>query len=108
MESPLPPGQSPDSIAWYALEHLEVCEVLQVTPEVGLSEAEAARRHDEFGSNEVLTAHPKSLLWRIPDQIVGPLVLLLMACSLASFLLNRLLEGVILLLVTILNFLPGL
>jgi P-type Ca2+ transporter type 2C len=108
MESPLFPGQALERIAWHTLEQPEVCQVLQVTPETGLSEAEVAQRREEFGSNEILIPQRKRLWGSLPDQIAGPLVLLLLACSLASFLLNRLVEGVALLIVALVDILPGL
>jgi len=97
-----------EPIAWHALEHAEVCEVLNVVPEIGLSDAEAARRLDEVGPNRINPPRQKDYWSLIPGQVASPLVLLLLAASLASFLMNRSLEGSLLLAVALIDVLPGL
>ncbi len=98
----------PEPIAWYALEHAEVCEVLNVIPEIGLTDAEAARRLEEVGPNRIASPRRKDFLAAIPEQVASPLILLLLAASLASFLMNRSLEGALLLAVAVIDVLPGL
>lgn len=108
MDSSTYSGQTPESIAWHTLEHIEVCQVLQVSPETGLSEAEVTRRRIAFGPNEIVQPPRRGLAWRIPIQVFSPLILLLLACGLASLLTQRFLEGIALLLIAVIDGIPGL
>jgi Ca2+-transporting ATPase len=108
MDSSTFSGQAPESIAWHTLEHLEVCQVLQVSPDIGLTEAEVVQRRAEFGPNEIVPAPRSGFLWQLPSLVFSPLILLVFACSLASFFTSRLAEGIALLFIAVLDGLPGL
>ncbi|HEX9013418.1 MAG TPA: cation-transporting P-type ATPase, partial [Anaerolineaceae bacterium] len=108
MSPPFRPGNAPDAIAWHALEHVEVCDLLQVTPEVGLSETEVSQRLADFGPNSIEVPRGANLWAKIPEQVASPAALLLLGASLASYLLNRVVEGTAVLLSVLLTVIPSL
>src|SRR5579864_9486794 len=65
------------------------------TSEAGLSDAEAKRRLEEFGANDVGLVHRTSLLAQFLRFCLNPLVLILLAASTISGFLGELLNAAI-------------
>lgn len=79
----------------------ETYEVLN-TSEDGLSDAEAARRLKEYGSNELRKKKQKTILQMLWSQLRDPMILILIGAAVLSFVLQEPLEGgVILFIVTV-------
>ncbi|PKV08572.1 cation-translocating P-type ATPase [Bifidobacterium asteroides] len=62
----------------------QVALALNVDPDQGLAEAEAARRLEEFGPNELAGAPPVPAWWKFLQQFKDPLVYLLLAATAIS------------------------
>ncbi len=76
---------------------------LQVDPENGLSEAEASQRLEEYGPNK-LEEHQRVSIWQILlDQVNTPVVYLLAAAALLSFVVGDIPEGVFIVIVILIN-----
>ncbi len=92
---------------WYQLSADEVLEKLESNPERGLSSAEAARRLEQFGPNELVEKGSKSpwlILW---DQMKEPMVIVLIIAALVSILLGEHEDAFIILAIVILNAVIG-
>jgi len=76
------------SAKWYQLEADEVFRLLE-SSEAGLTSAEAARRLEKYGYNE-LTLKKRSALMRLLDQARSPLVLILAVAAAVTTLLSLL------------------
>ena len=107
----MPPPPTPMTTAtapnpeWHRSSVDAVLEGLGSSPE-GLSTAEAARRLDEYGPNEITQGavkHPLRIVW---EQISAVMVLILIAASILSLALSKFLEagaigGIVVLFVTL-------
>jgi Ca2+-transporting ATPase len=74
---------------WHTLDTETVLSRLTVHPDSGLSDAEAARRLEQTGKNELVEARtttPLEILW---EQLTGPLVLLLIFAAVISGFLGK-------------------
>ena len=79
----------------HCLSIQEIFEEYKTTPD-GLSEKEAKERHISFGSNTILkddNSNSSSLLWRFFLSFKEPLIALLIASSLVSFLVGQVVDG---------------
>ncbi|MFN2106449.1 MAG: cation-translocating P-type ATPase [Candidatus Promineifilaceae bacterium] len=92
---------------WYQLPADEVLQKLESDPINGLSSAEAARRLEQFGPNELVEKGSKSpwlILW---DQMKEPMVIVLIVAAVVSLLLNEFEDAIIILAIVILNAIIG-
>jgi Ca2+-transporting ATPase len=97
-----------DDEVWHALETSEVIQALQTSPTRGLTSAEAARRFDECGPNE-LAEPPRPSIWGIFfEQFNNFIVIVLIAASLVSALLGDFIEAGAILAIVVLNAILGL
>ena len=74
---------------WYQMSAGEVLEKLESDPERGLTSAEAAKRLEQFGPNELVEKGSKSpwlILW---DQMKEPMVIVLIVAAVVSLLLQE-------------------
>jgi Ca2+-transporting ATPase len=60
------------------------------TSEAGLAQTEAEKRLLENGRNELAKAKKKSLIARVAEQILNPMVLMLLAAAIISVILATL------------------
>src|SRR5687768_13066997 len=99
------PGQ-PDTepSAWHKLT---VEEVLRADAARGLTNAEAARRRQQFGPNALAAAKGRSLLSILSDQFKSLIVALLLAATVVAFALGETIEAVAVLVVIVLNAAVG-
>ncbi len=92
---------------WYQLPADEVLQKLESDPENGLTSAEAARRLEQFGPNELVEKGSKSpwlILW---DQMKEPMVIVLIVAAVVSLLLHEYEDAIIILAIVILNAIIG-
>lgn len=76
---------------------------LKTDPKNGLDSQEAHQRLREFGANEVLTRRSRSVLRILYDQIVNPMILLLLAVVGVSLAIGHILDGLIIGVIVLLN-----
>jgi len=79
-----------------------VLDQLKTRPE-GLSQAEAAARLKQYGPNEIAREKPPSPLRRLLNNVKNPLVLLLSALSLLSYLTGDLRAAIVILVMVVLG-----
>ena len=93
---------------WHSLSCKETEEFLH-TSEEGLSDAEAAKRLEEYGKNNLRQKKPKSIAKMIWEQITDVMVLILIAAAIFSFVMSffedgeGLAECIVILVVIVLN-----
>ena len=76
---------------------------LQTDPENGLKTKTAAERYKKFGRN-ILTRHkPKSIFRIVLEQLLSPIVYILVGAMILAFMFSEPLEGIAILLVIIIN-----
>lgn len=68
----------------HLIDPQEIVAALRVDPVVGLTRAQAARRLDQFGPNELRGTPPTPLWQRVALQLKDPLVILLIIAALIS------------------------
>lgn len=92
---------------WYQLSTNEVLEKLESDPENGLTSAEAAKRLEQYGPNELVEKGSKSpwlILW---DQMKEPMVIVLIVAAVVSILLREYEDAFIILAIVLLNAVIG-
>ena len=93
---------------WHSLSCRETEEFLH-TSEEGLSDAEAAKRLEQYGKNNLRQKKPKSIAKMIWEQITDVMVLILIAAAIFSFVMSffedgeGLAECIVILVVIVLN-----
>lgn len=87
----------------YYLEQTEtVVRELSGSPQ-GLSKEEAARRLEEYGPNRLRDAVRKSIFTRLKEQLVNPMILVLIASAVISGVLGEVMDMAVILFVVLLN-----
>lgn len=94
---PLPCHSQPISAAYDSLH----------SSAAGLSDAEAARRLSRYGKNELASKPPKALFQMVKEQLTDPMVLILIAASLLSFILGEWTEGGVIAVIVVMNAVIG-
>ena len=85
----------------------EVCALLATDPDRGLSEKEAAKRHETGGPNELKETKKKSALESFLEQLNDPLIYVLMAAAVISLLLHEISDAAIIAVVVCMNAVVG-
>lgn len=91
---------------WHSMTVEEVERTLQ-TSEQGLSDAEAAKRLQTYGRNDLRQRKPKSILRMLWEQISDVMVLILLAAAVFSLVMQEWAEAAIILAVVVLNAVIG-
>jgi Ca2+-transporting ATPase len=87
--------------SWHALETRAVIELLQSHPQQGLAAAEAARRLQQHGANE-LTRQPKASPWALLfNQFKNVLVVILIVANVLSAIVGEYVDAVIILAIVV-------
>lgn len=86
----------------------EVVEALDASPEAGLTAAEAARRREEWGPNELRRHSRRGFTEILVDQFRSVVVLLLAAAAVVSLIVGAHLEAVAIGVVLVINAAIGL
>jgi len=92
---------------WYQLSTNDVLQKLESDPENGLTSAEAAKRLEQYGPNELVEKGSKSpwlILW---DQMKEPMVIVLIVAAVVSILLREYEDAFIILAIVLLNAVIG-
>ncbi len=88
-------------------EEVEAVLQAQGTTKNGLNQAEAAKRLEQFGKNELARGQKKTLLARFLGQMSDPMVLVLIAAALVSGAVGEMADAIIIMAVVVLNAILG-
>ena len=75
----------------------ELLKKLNSDPKTGLSSSEANNRLEKYGPNKIESSNKRSLLDKLKDQILDPMVILLIAASIVSAFTGDKIEAIIIL-----------
>ncbi|MFN6944097.1 MAG: cation-transporting P-type ATPase [Cytophagaceae bacterium] len=92
---------------WHALESKEVIKLLETDPENGISGKEVEKRVSDYGLNIITPQKNKSFLRRFLSQFNQALIYILLVATLASFLLEEYIDGIVIFAVVLINALVG-
>lgn len=102
-----PPQPSAEGDTWHAREAHDVFRALATSPQDGLTSAEAVRRLEAHGPNELREA-PRPTFWRmLLDQFDNFIVIILILAALVSALLGDYVEAGAILAIVLLNAILG-
>ena len=98
----------PDArITWHALDPEDVLVRLNTHGQTGLSSAEAARRLQQYGRNELQEKPHPGFLQLVIDQLNNFVIILLIVAAVISALLGDWVESAAILLIVVLNAVLG-
>lgn len=92
---------------WHAITFEETLSELKVDPVNGLSNDAAQMRLSQFGANSLPQPKSKSLLKFFLDQFKSPLIYLLLAAAIISFIVNEPKDALVIITVVLLNSFVG-
>lgn len=96
-----------DLPVWHATKPEAIAESLQTDLKAGLSTAEAAKRLEEHGPNE-LPAEQHKPMWKVfAAQFASPLIYILFVASIISFAMGHASDAVVILVVVLVNAIIG-
>lgn len=98
-----PVALSKEQHQWHALGSDEVLKHLDTIADKGLTEAEAARRLEQYGPNSLQEKPPTTFLQMLIEQFNNFLVIMLIVASVISAILGDYVEAVAILMIVILN-----
>ncbi len=90
-------------IPWYQSSREAVLEHFETDSKKGLSKAEASARLEKYGPNEITEREGRSIWSILWDQLSGIMVLILVVAAVISFFLGDLEDGIVILLIVVLN-----
>ncbi len=93
--------------AWHTLDRENIADLLQTNLKDGLSEAQVSERLARYGPNELSESALKNPLLIFWEQIINPLVLLLIGAAVVSYLLGKVIDGSAVMAIVILNAILG-
>ncbi|NLO98378.1 MAG: calcium-transporting P-type ATPase, PMR1-type [Peptococcaceae bacterium] len=93
--------------AWHILSGGEICNILNVDPERGLTDKEANRRLIEFGHNSLIVKKGVNPVFLFLNQFKDFMVLVLMVATLISGLLGEVADALTILAIILLNAILG-
>ncbi|MFY9176771.1 MAG: calcium-transporting P-type ATPase, PMR1-type [Caldicoprobacterales bacterium] len=94
-------------INWHTKSPEEVEKVLETSFEKGLSEEEAVKRLEKYGSNELEQSKRRTIWNMVIDQFKDFMIIILIIASIISGLLGEITDAVIILLIVLLNAFMG-
>lgn len=92
---------------WYKISPKEIAEKLDTSLVGGLPEDSIADRQKKYGKNEFEAKKKATFLSRIIKELKGPLVLILLMASVATFILEAYLDMTVILIAVFINVLVG-
>lgn len=81
----------------------ELLDKLNSDPKTGLSSSEVEARLDKYGPNRIESSNKRSLLEKLKDQLVDPMVILLIIASIISAFTGDTVEAIIIIAIVIIN-----
>ncbi len=106
-DPPVPTADAAPHLNWHAASAEDVARRLDVDSSHGLSEAEAARRLAQHGPNKLAERPGKPRWRRFVDQLLAPLVLVLIASGIITALLGEWVDSAVILSVVLVNAVIG-
>ena len=92
---------------WYQLSSQETAEKLATDPATGLSEAETARRLEQYGLNELVERGVKGPLAILLEQLTGIMVVILVVSAVVSLILGEYTDALVIFIIVVLNAVLG-
>jgi Ca2+-transporting ATPase len=92
---------------WYKLAPQEAVRQINSDTQIGLTKAEAARRLEEYGPNELVERGAKSPWAILLEQFTGVMIVILMISAVVSVLLGETLDAIVILIIVALNAFLG-
>ncbi|SFH07530.1 cation-transporting P-type ATPase [Pontibacter chinhatensis] len=92
---------------WHSLESAEALDLLQVSPDEGLSDAEVEQRREQFGRNVMTPKKQQSALVRFLLQFHQPLIYILLAATVVTILLHEYVDAMVIFAVVLVNAIIG-
>lgn len=93
---------------WYRIGKDEVEKILETSIDRGLSDSQVEDRQKTHGKNELIAKGKRSLMAMLADQLSDFMIIILIIAALVSIFLGELADGVIILLIVVLNAILGL
>ena len=81
----------------------EILEKIGSNEKSGLSASEASKRLEKYGPNKIESSNKKSMIQKILDQIIDPMVILLIVASIISAFTGDKIEAIIIIAIVVLN-----
>ncbi|MGH2922274.1 MAG: cation-translocating P-type ATPase, partial [Gaiellaceae bacterium] len=106
-KAPAPAQSGSAADPWYCLPLVEVSRRLETRPDAGLSEAEAERRLEEYGPNELEAARAAAPWELLLEQFKNVLILILLAAVGLSIVLGHATEAIVIAAIVLLAALLG-
>lgn len=94
-------------LSWYRLTADQVLETQKVDMSLGLNEAAVTERHAEYGLNEVTAQKNATILQLLWEQINSVLIYILLIGAILSFGFSNFVEGIVILIVVIIDVFLG-
>lgn len=88
---------------WHAIDSEEVLRLLDTQPDSGLTAAEATRRFEQAGPNQLPEAKRRSALARMWAQFNNPLIVVLIVAGLVTLLLQHYIDSAVIFAVVVIN-----
>src|SRR4030042_872882 len=88
---------------WHALGVQDASQALETDGQVGLTSAEAKRRLDEYGPNELEEEPPPTFWERLWNQLSDFIVIILLVAAVVSALLGDWIEAAVIMAIVVLN-----
>lgn len=92
---------------WFRVDIPDVLRQLETTPERGLNQTTADARIEKYGANELIEKPPKSALAILWEQLINPLVLLLIGAAAVSAVLGKVDSFIAIVAIVIINAILG-
>ena len=93
--------------SWHTLDHSEVLERLNVDKNVGLTFKEAQYRLEKYGKNVLPEGKKKTLLDRLAEQLLDPMIILLIIAAIISIFVGEIVEAIAIIVIVVLNAVIG-
>ncbi len=91
----------------YQLEITEVLDIFKTDGDSGLESSDADKRHEEQGPNALEEKKGKSTLKMVIEQIADFMIIILIIASALSIIVGELIDGIVILLIVVLNAILG-
>jgi Ca2+-transporting ATPase len=98
---------SEPAVAWHTLKAEQALDKLGITPKLGLSQQEAARRLQDLGPNRLAEAPPRPIWLKFLAQFKSFLIIVLFAAAILAAAIGDILDGIVILIVVLINALLG-
>ncbi|MCC8144178.1 MAG: HAD-IC family P-type ATPase [Tannerellaceae bacterium] len=97
----------PEKKEWYTLSNTSVVEQLQSNPDTGLTEAEARRRNEQYGKNELPKKKKQSVVIRFLKHFNDILIYILLLAAIITDILGHYGDTIVIIAVAVINAIIG-